>query len=69
MTSTALDHQLIRDYLREFDTAARGLPAAQARDLREQIAAHLTDALQPDADDREAAATPSRLGAPAVLIC
>ena len=67
MSGTALDHQLVRDYLRELDAAMRGLPAAQARELKEQITAHLDDALEPAADDHEVAATLRRLGSPADL--
>jgi len=69
MSGTALDHRLVRDYLCELDTAMRGLPVppAQARELKEQITAHLEDALGPDADDQEVAATLSRLGSPAGL--
>jgi hypothetical protein len=67
MNGTALGHRLVRDYLRELDKAMRGLPDTQARELKEQITAHLDDALQPGADDREVAATLSRLGSPADL--
>jgi len=67
MSGTALDHPLVRDYLRGLDAAMRGLPAAQARELREQITTHLDDALPPDASDQEVAATLSRLGVPADL--
>jgi hypothetical protein len=67
MSGTALDHRLVRGYLRELDAAMRGLPAAQARELREQITAHLDDALGPDAGDAEVAAILSRLGSPAAL--
>jgi Nitrate and nitrite sensing len=67
MSGTVLDHWLVRGYLRELDAVMRGLPAAQARELREQITAHLDDALGPDADDYEVAATLSRLGSPADL--
>jgi hypothetical protein len=67
MSGTALDHRLVRDYLRELDAAMRGLPTAQARELREQITAHLDDALPPYAGDEEVAATLSRLGSPAGL--
>jgi hypothetical protein len=45
----------------------RGLPAAAARELREQVTAHLQDALGPGAGDQEVAATLSRLGPPAGL--
>jgi hypothetical protein len=67
MSGTALNHRLVRDYLRELDAAMRGLPAVQARELNEQITAHLDDALPPDAGDDEVAATLSRLGSPADL--
>ena len=67
MSGTVLDHWLVRGYLRELDTVTRDLPAAQARELREQITAHLDDALGPDAGDYEVAATLSRLGSPADL--
>jgi hypothetical protein len=67
MSGTALDHRLVRDYLRDLDKAMRGLPATQARELKEQITAHLDDALQPGAGDHEVAATLSRLGSPADL--
>jgi Nitrate and nitrite sensing len=67
MSGTALDHRLVRDYLRELDKAMRGLPDSQARELKEQITAHLDDALQPGAGDHEVIATLSRLGSPADL--
>lgn len=67
MSGAALDHRLVRGYLGELDAAMRGLPAAQARELKEQITAHLDDALGPDADDQEVAAALSRLGSPAEL--
>jgi hypothetical protein len=63
MNGTVLDHRLVRDYLRELAAATRSLPGDRARELRDQIAAHLDDALPPDADDDEVAATLSRLGA------
>ncbi len=67
MSGTALDHRLVRDYLRELDAAMRGVSAAQARELREQITAHLEDALGPYAGDQEVAAALRRLGSPADL--
>jgi hypothetical protein len=67
MSGTALDHRLVRDYLRDPDKAMRGLPDTQARELNEQITAHLDDALQPGAGDDEVTATLSRLGSPADL--
>jgi len=67
VSGTALDHRLVRGYLRQLDAAMRGLPAAAARELTEQITAHLEDALGPDAGDQEVAATLNRLGSPAGL--
>ena len=65
MSGTVLGHRLVRGYLRKLDAAMRGLPAAQARELREQITAHLDDALGPDAGDQEVAATlAARLASP-----
>ena len=58
MSGTALEHPLVRGYLRDLDTALRGLPAAQALELREQITAHLDDALGPDAGDQPTGRTP-----------
>jgi hypothetical protein len=67
MTATIIDHPLVRDYLRELDAAMRVPPAAQAREIREQITGHLDEALPPDADDEEIAAALSRLGPPGSL--
>jgi uncharacterized membrane protein len=67
MSGTALDHPLVRGYLRDLDAAMRGLPAAQARELREQITAHLDDALGPHASEHDVAVTLGRLGSPAIL--
>ncbi len=67
MSRTALDHELIRIYLYRLDYAMRGVPAAQYRELRDQITAHLEDALPADADDAQVAAALSQLGTPADL--
>jgi hypothetical protein len=67
MSDTALDHPLVRDYLRGLDAAFAGTPAGPARELREQITAHLEDALPPAASDEEVAAALARLGSPADL--
>lgn len=67
MSDTALDHRLVQEYLCELDAALRGLPAAQARELKEQISAHLEEALRPGADDQEVAAALSELGSPAEI--
>lgn len=67
MTDTALDHPLVRGYLRDLDRALASLPAAQARELTEQITAHLDDALGPGSSDQEIAAVLRQLGSPADL--
>jgi hypothetical protein len=67
MTGTALDHPLVRGYLRDLDSAFAALPAEEARELREQITAHLDDALRPDSDDQEVALTLLQLGSPSNL--
>jgi hypothetical protein len=67
MSGTALEHPLVRDYLHELDAAFAALPPERARELREQITAHLYDALPADASDQEAAAALRRLGSPTEL--
>jgi HAAS domain-containing protein len=67
MSGTALEHPLVRDYLRDLDQALAVLPAGQAAELREQIAAHLDDALPPGADDQDITLALHQLGAPAEL--
>jgi hypothetical protein len=64
---TSMDHAMVRSYLDELDAALRGMPATKARELREQITAHLDDALPPDADDEQVARVLGRLGSPAAL--
>jgi hypothetical protein len=67
MRGTALEHQLVRDYLTQLDVALGGLPTAKARELRSQIAGHLEEALPPDASDEDVAAVLHQLGCPADL--
>jgi hypothetical protein len=67
MSGTALEHPLVRDYLRDLDQALAALPADQAAELREQIAAHLDDALPPGANDQDITLALHQLGAPAEL--
>jgi hypothetical protein len=67
MSAAVLEHPLVRDYLRRLDAACAALPAGQARELREQIIAHLDEALPPGATDDQVAAELVRLGAPAAL--
>ena len=67
MTSRPLSHPLVRDYLDELDAALRALTPEQARELREQITAHLDDALTAAAGDQDVAAVLRRLGRPAAI--
>jgi hypothetical protein len=67
LSRTSLDHELVGGYMSQLNAALRRVPAAQARELREQITAHLDDALPPDADDEQVAAVLGRLGSPAEL--
>lgn len=67
MSAAVLEHPLVRDYLRRLDAACAALPYAQARELRDQIIAHLDEALPPDAADDEVAAELARLGTPSEL--
>jgi hypothetical protein len=65
--SSSLDHPLVRDYLAELEAVLAALPPAEAAELREQISAHLDDALPPDADDETVAGVLARLGPPGEL--
>jgi hypothetical protein len=67
MSAAVVEHPLVRDYLRRLDAACAALPAAQARELHDQIIAHLDEALPPDAANDEVAAELGRLGSPAAL--
>jgi len=67
MSGTELDHPLVRDYLRELDNAFAVLPAEQASELREQITAHIDDALGPEAGEYEVAEVLRQLGQPGAL--
>jgi len=67
VSRTSPRHELVRGYLSQLDAALRGVPAAQAREFREQITAHLDDALPPNADDEQVATVLDRLGSPTEL--
>lgn len=67
MSDTVLEHPVVREYLRELDKASLTLPAAQARELREQIAAHLDEALPPTAAPEQVRDEIGRLGSPRSL--
>ena len=64
MPGTALDHPLVRQYLRDLDVALKVLPTHSARELRDQLIAHLDEVLRPEADDQAVAQTLHRLGLP-----
>jgi hypothetical protein len=64
MRATVLEHPGVREYLRQLDLAIATLPGSQARELREQIRAHLEDALPPTASAEEVKAQLRRLGPP-----
>jgi hypothetical protein len=67
VSATVLDHPRVRQYLRLLDLATASLPGPQARELREQISAHLEDALPPDANDQDVRTELRRLGTPVSL--
>jgi hypothetical protein len=67
MSDTAHDHPLVRDYLRRLDLAFASLPAERAKELREQITAHLDDELQPGASNGDVTEALHRLGTPTEL--
>jgi len=68
MSDTVLEHPLVREYLRELDKASLTLSAAQARELREQIAAHLDEALPPGATNEQVRDEIGKLGPPRSLV-
>ncbi len=67
MSDTVLEHPLVREYLRQLNAACAAMPAAQAKELREQIAAHLDEALPPGAAEADVRAELARLGTPRLL--
>jgi hypothetical protein len=64
MMSSRQDHRLVRDYLDRLDAALAPTPYGRARELREQIAAHIDDALPDGADELQIVAVLDRLGPP-----
>jgi hypothetical protein len=67
MNDTALDHPLVRAYLRQLTDALASLPPQRAAELRDQIAGHLEEELPASATDREVADAIHRMGEPADL--
>jgi hypothetical protein len=62
VTPATLENKKIRTYLRELDDELAILPAKRARELREQVTAHLDEALSPDADDEAVEEVLAHLG-------
>jgi hypothetical protein len=67
VANSVQDRQVL-NYLRELDAALTALPPKAAAELREQITAHLRDALSPDADDEAVWAVLRKLGRPRDLV-
>jgi hypothetical protein len=61
-------HPCVSEYLRRFDADAAALPANRRLSLRDEIEAHLRDAISSDFTDAEAAAVLSEFGSPAEII-
>jgi hypothetical protein len=68
MSETAVGHPLADEYLSVFDAEAAVLPVNRARELREQVVAHIEDAVGPDASDEEIEAVLRGLGPARVLV-
>ena len=64
--SVGLRHPLVRDYLERLDRALVDVP--DKAELREQIASHLDDAIDPSMSEQEVRAELERLGDPATLV-
>jgi hypothetical protein len=67
MTTTSL-HPLAEDYLDRLEHAARRLPRGERRELLEEIAAHLSEATDPEMSDAEALTVLDRLGDPDEIV-
>jgi hypothetical protein len=67
MSNRAPRHPLIRAYQRKLDLALAALPSEKAVELRQQISAHLQDALPRRASADEVATVLGRLGPPGEL--
>jgi hypothetical protein len=68
MSETTLVHPLVAGYLVLFDAEASVLPVPRARELREQVVAHIEDAVGPGASDEEIAAVLASLGPARALV-
>jgi hypothetical protein len=68
MNQSGLAHPLVAEYLRQFDAEGSVLPVQRARELREQVVAHIDEAVGPDASDEEIAAVLRGLGSARALV-
>ncbi len=68
MTATALDHPLVRAYLEQLNRALVRLPTGEAAELRQQIHAHLREALPDEPDEAAVRPVLDGLGSPADLV-
>lgn len=66
MSST--DHPFVAEYLARFEAESSGIREPRRSVLREEIAAHLRDAIPVSASDAEAAAVIASFGSPAEII-
>jgi hypothetical protein len=64
MTPSALDHPLVRDYLRRLEHATAQMPADERHELRENITMHLREELATSSTDAEVRNTLATLGDP-----
>jgi hypothetical protein len=63
-----VDQQAVQSYLRELERNLTVLPADEAAQLREQIRAHLDEALDPNSGESEISEVLAALGAPNLLV-
>ena len=68
MTTTTTLHPLAVDYLDRLERAARRLPRGERRELVDEIRAHVSEAIDPDASDAEALTVLDRLGDPEDIV-
>ena len=66
--TTIFTHPAVATYLAELDEALRERPDGHADDLRDQVRAHIEDAIAPDATAAEVEAELRRLGSPRSLV-
>ncbi|MHB1931084.1 MAG: HAAS signaling domain-containing protein [Acidimicrobiales bacterium] len=67
-SADVLDAPLVEEYRRQLEAALRRLPPSEAERLREQIDAHLRDAIARDAGDSAVREVLRRLGSPEEVV-